>query len=78
MNRVVAVAAVIVLATVGYAAMMLSSTQSSPPITALAKQSANAKSHLSDKIIPDTDLPPPGTRSLFDHLVAQNDGLPSI
>ena len=26
--------------------------------------------------IPQTDLPPPGTRSLFDHLLAQNDGLP--
>ena len=31
---------------------------------------------LSSKLIPSDDLPPPGTRSLFDHLIAQNDGLP--
>lgn len=31
---------------------------------------------LSDGLLSDEDLPPPGTRSLFDHLVAQNDGLP--
>ncbi len=31
---------------------------------------------LSSKLIPDTDLPPEGTRSLFDHLIAQNNGLP--
>lgn len=33
-------------------------------------------SSLHSQIIPDTDLPPKGTRSLFDHLIAQNDGLP--
>lgn len=76
MNRVVVAVAVIVLGTVGYAVIMLSNTQSPPPITALAKQSSNARNLLSDKIIPNTDLPPDGTRSLFDHLVAQNDGLP--
>ena len=76
MNRVVIVGAVIVVATAAYAAIMMSSTQNSPPITTLAKQSANARDQLSDKVIPDTDLPPPGTRSLFDHMVAQNDGLP--
>ena len=42
----------------------------------MAKISATAHNNLSDKIIPDTDLPPPGTRSLFDHIVAQNDVLP--
>ena len=31
---------------------------------------------LSDSVLSSEDLPPPGTRSLFDHLVAQNDGLP--
>ncbi len=31
---------------------------------------------LHSQLIPDTDLPPEGTRSLFDHLIAQNDGLP--
>ncbi len=50
--------------------------QPTPPITELAKVVLPAQSSLSQKIIPDTDLPPPGTRSLFDHLIAQNDGLP--
>lgn len=31
---------------------------------------------VSARVIPADDLPPAGTRSLFDHLVAQNDGLP--
>lgn len=31
---------------------------------------------LSAQVIPNTDLPPPGTRSLFDQLVAQNGALP--
>lgn len=31
---------------------------------------------LSDRLIPQTDLPPQGTRSLFDHLLAENGGLP--
>ncbi|MGH8504623.1 MAG: hypothetical protein ACRETM_01500 [Stenotrophobium sp.] len=31
---------------------------------------------LSYKLIPQDDLPPAGTRSLFDHLVAQNESLP--
>jgi mono/diheme cytochrome c family protein len=31
---------------------------------------------LSAKLIPSEDLPPEGTRSLFDHLVAQNESLP--
>ena len=76
MNRVAIVIAVIVVATAGYGAMMILSDPSSPPITLLAKQSVAATKTLSDKVIPDTDLPPPGTRSLFDHIVAQNDVLP--
>lgn len=32
--------------------------------------------NISSVIIPDTDLPPDGTRSLFDHIIAQNNGLP--
>jgi len=31
---------------------------------------------LSAQVISNEDLPPEGTRSLFDHLIAQNDGLP--
>ena len=76
MNRAAIVIAVIVVASAGYAAVMMSSEPSSPPITLLAKQSVAATKALSDKVIPDTDLPPPGTRSLFDHIVAQNDVLP--
>lgn len=34
------------------------------------------ESSLHSQLIPDTDLPPEGTRSLFDHIIAQNDGLP--
>ena len=46
-------------------------------VTERAKQTAlRDPNALSAKIIPDEDLPPQGTRSLFDHLVAQNDGLP--
>ena len=71
MNRVVLAAAAIVIATAGYVAFMFSNTQSSSPITALAKQTTNRGSLLSDKVIPETDLPPAGTRSLFDHIVAQ-------
>tara|TARA_R110001592_G_scaffold336019_1_gene621109 strand:- start:5673 stop:7388 length:1716 start_codon:yes stop_codon:yes gene_type:complete len=33
-------------------------------------------SRLSSLIIPESDLPPEGTRSLFDHIIAQNNGLP--
>ena len=46
-------------------------------ITERARQSATAPADsLSAKLIPADDLPPAGTRSLFDHLIAQNDVLP--
>jgi hypothetical protein len=46
-------------------------------ITQRARQAAPADAEaLSLKLIPGDDLPPPGTRSLFDHLIAQADGLP--
>ena len=41
-----------------------------------AKQASAAAETLSATIISEADLPPDGTRSLFDHLLAQNDGLP--
>ena len=44
---------------------------SSPPITELAKTITNNDHYLSSKVIPETDLPPEGTRSLFDHLIVQ-------
>ena len=46
-----------------------------PPITELAKTISNNDHYLSSKIIPETDLPPDGTRSLFDHLIVQNGGI---
>lgn len=42
----------------------------------LTESTANSSSRLSNSIIPDSDLPPEGTRSLFDHIIAQNNGLP--
>lgn len=42
-----------------------------------AAEMAQQKSlRLSDELIPASDLPPAGTRSLFDHLLAENGGLP--
>lgn len=48
---------------------------STPPIRELAKNTVTVKS-FSTTIIPETDLPPEGTRSLFDHIIAQNGVLP--
>jgi mono/diheme cytochrome c family protein len=41
-----------------------------------ARQGAPAAGGLAAKVIADDDLPPAGTRSLFDHLIAQNEQLP--
>lgn len=41
-----------------------------------ARQAASAADTVSARILSEADLPPEGTRSLFDHLLAQNDGLP--
>ena len=46
-----------------------------PTISELAK-STGAPPGLSAKVISSEDLPPDGTRSLFDHLVAANESLP--
>ncbi len=48
---------------------------STPPIREIAKNTVIVKT-FSSTIIPDSDLPPEGTRSLFDHIIAQNNGLP--
>ena len=49
----------------------------SQKITERAKQALAADADApSAKLIHGDDLPPPGTRSLFDHLIAQNDVLP--
>lgn len=50
-----------------------------PSITELSDTMFSEKQNserLSNKVIPDSDLPPKGTRSLFDHIIAQNNGLP--
>ena len=48
------------------------------PIAEQAKSAVagNEGLALSRKVISEEDLPPAGTRSLFDHVIAQNDGLP--
>lgn len=47
-----------------------------PSVTERARQPAKLKpDSLSAQAIPQDDLPPPGTRSLFDHLMAQSDGV---
>ncbi len=59
---------------IGLRAWFSTSTTS---ITDLARTGQpGAQLPLTHRLIPDTDLPPPGTRSLFDHLIVQNDGLP--
>lgn len=47
------------------------------PIEELAEQrKAQAADRLSDRVISSESAPPEGTRSLFDHLLAENGGLP--
>jgi hypothetical protein len=46
------------------------------PISELALSLKAPAGSVSVDAISQTDLPPEGTRSLFDHLIAQNDGLP--
>ncbi|MGQ0586918.1 MAG: hypothetical protein ACT4PK_06930 [Gammaproteobacteria bacterium] len=47
-----------------------------PSVAERARQGAATGEALSSKVIPGDDLPPEGTRSLFDHLIAQNESLP--
>lgn len=47
-----------------------------PSITERAQKHEAEPASLSAKVIPGEDLPPAGTRSLFDHLIAQNEVLP--
>ncbi|HUP93113.1 MAG TPA: hypothetical protein VM074_12775 [Solimonas sp.] len=54
-----------------------SPSTSGPSVTARAKATAPVDPNaLSAKLISSEDLPPEGTRSLFDHLIAQNESLP--
>ncbi len=69
-------ALLLLLAIFGAAALwwLLMRPQSSD-ITDLARSSSLPLGDVSSQIIAQTDLPPEGTRSLFDHLLAQSDGL---
>jgi hypothetical protein len=55
---------------------LLRHPENTPSIANLAKAPTGNPETLHDRLIPETDLPPAGTRSLFDHVVVQNDGLP--
>ena len=48
----------------------------SPSISELTETIKKKDTTLFNRLIPDTDLPPEGTRSLFDHLMTQNEGIP--
>ncbi len=66
-------------AVVALAAVLLAAcgSDNGAGITQLAKQpGALAADSLSAKLIPSDDLPPDGTRSLFDHLIAANGQIP--
>lgn len=49
---------------------------SAPSISELTQEIKQKETTLFNQLIPDTDLPPDGTRSLFDHLITQNEGIP--
>lgn len=69
----------IALAAGAYAVLRMnaSTAPSGPSITQSSGQvTAAPPDRLSARLIPGSDLPPDGTRSLFDHLVAQNESLP--
>ncbi|MEQ1440622.1 hypothetical protein AAG565_14790 [Fontimonas sp. SYSU GA230001] len=72
--------ALVALAAAGAAALWVGGldrgSRNGTSIKRLATDDAPAGAPLSSPRIAATDLPPDGTRSLFDHLVAQNDGLP--
>lgn len=71
-----AVVALLALASAGAAWWWFDEDHGGADITALAKQPVVALGPVSARAISQDDLPPAGTRSLFDHVLAQNDGLP--
>ena len=77
--RIVAAAAVLVLlaSAGGLYWWAQPAASAGPEITALAHRGGGVDpASPSARLIPEDDLPPPGTRSLFDHLIAQNESLP--
>lgn len=68
-----------VLALAGLAAWVLwpqAGGPAGPSISERVKQAPSAAGAVSAHVISSEDLPPEGTRSLFDHLIAQNELLP--
>ncbi|MGQ0701285.1 MAG: hypothetical protein ACT4PZ_23945 [Panacagrimonas sp.] len=76
MKRLLLVFAALLLLAAGSWVWLRSESSGGPDISGLAKISSSALGPVSAKFIPQDDLPPTGTRSLFDHVLAQNDGLP--
>ena len=72
----VLIVALLLGALVGWALWPQAAVTGGPSISERAQHSAVPLDALSAKVIPGDDLPPGGTRSLFDHLIAQNEQLP--
>lgn len=73
---IVIVLALLVAAALAYRLIGSERGTSSVSVSVRAAQLAKQTDTLSARTISGEDLPPEGTRSLFDHLVAQNGGLP--
>lgn len=75
MRKLILIGVSIALALGGFWWWTKPGRQTVPDITDSAKTSSVTFGPVSAKAIPQDDLPPAGTRSLFDHVLAQNDGL---
>ena len=75
-SRALGLAAVALLLLSVVVLAWLQRPQAGADIADLARGSSVALGPVSAQVIVQDDLPPAGTRSLFDHLLAQNDGLP--
>ncbi|MCP5161492.1 MAG: hypothetical protein H7A00_07470 [Hahellaceae bacterium] len=73
--KIIASAGMLILALAGYFYWSVNYSDA-PSIRELASQQVTRQATFSDTVIPESDLPPEGTRSLFDHLIAVNDGVP--
>lgn len=68
-------AGILILGAVGYLYWDINYA-TAPSITELTESKEPESKRLSQRVIADSDLPPDGTRSLFDHLITNNEGLP--
>ncbi|HUS25386.1 MAG TPA: hypothetical protein VM369_10600 [Candidatus Binatia bacterium] len=75
MKRLLALAALALAVTAAWLLWPRAAPPAGPSIGERVKSSRAPAGALSAKVIPDEDLPPAGTRSLFDHVLAQNDGI---